>query len=173
MTTAWRIACKVVAGATLLGICSIASAATEGVLAPDLHATLSDGSGFTLADNRGKVMVVNMWATWCAPCRAEMPALDAYYREHHGQGLVLVALSMDDPKDAAKARELTREYAFPTGMAADARMQGYGRIWRLPMTFVIDRQGVLRKDQWYGEDGLDEAALDKVITPLLAASQAK
>jgi hypothetical protein len=58
-------------------------------------------------------------------------------------------------------------------MAADASMQGYGRIWRLPMTFVIDRQGILRKDQWYGADGLDRAELDKVITPLLDVGKGK
>ena len=160
------------AGALLL--CAVtagdpAVAATVGQAAPAISATFLDGSTFSLADQAGKVVVVNMWATWCAPCREEMPALDGFYREHRDQGLVVVALAMDNPRDVAKVRDLVQAYAFPAGMAADARMSGYGRIWRLPMTFVIDRKGILQKDQWYSEDGLSRAALDATITPLLRA----
>jgi cytochrome c biogenesis protein CcmG, thiol:disulfide interchange protein DsbE len=144
-----------------------AFAATVGEPAPAITARLFDGTTFDLADYAGKVVVVNMWATWCAPCREEMPALDRYYLQHRDQGLVMVALSMDNPKDSGKVREITAGYAFAAGFAADARMKGYGRIWRLPMTFVIDRRGILKKDQWYSEDGLTAAALDETITPLL------
>jgi thiol-disulfide isomerase/thioredoxin len=161
----WRVRLAVL----LFALCGGAFAATLGKPAPAIDAKLFDGSTFDLAEYAGKVVVVNMWATWCAPCREEMPALDAYYRAHRDQGLVMVALSMDNPKDSAKIREITAGYAFAAGFAADARMQGYGRIWRLPMTFVIDRKGVLMKDQWYSEDGLTAAALDETITPLLRA----
>ncbi len=127
------------------------------------------GTAASLGDDAGKVVVVNIWATWCAPCREEMPALDTYYRQHRDQGLILIALSMDDPKDEAKVRELTKAYSFTVGFARDADMKGYGRIWRLPLTFVIDRKGVLRKDQWYGDEGLDARSLEQTITPLLRA----
>lgn len=153
----------------LLGWCSLAFAATEGQPAPAIHAKLLDGTVVSLADSAGKVVLVNMWATWCAPCREEMPALDAYYRQHRDQGLVLIALSMDDPKDEAKVREVTQAYSFPVGLASDADMKGYGRIWRLPLTFVVDRRGILRKDQWYGDPGLDTALLEQTVTPLLRA----
>ena len=159
----WRVA------VLLLGWCSLALAATEGKPAPAIQGKLLDGTAVSLADDAGKVVVVNMWATWCAPCREEMPALDAYYRQHRDQGLVLIALSMDDPKDETKVRELTKAYSFPVGFAHDADMKGYGRIWRLPMTFVIDRKGILRKDQWYGDEGLDAKSLEQTITPLLRA----
>jgi thiol-disulfide isomerase/thioredoxin len=153
----------------LLGGCSLAFAATEGKPAPAIHAKLLDGTAFNLADHAGKVVVVNMWATWCVPCREEMPALDAYYRQHRDQGFVLIALSMDDPKDDAKVREVTQSYSFPVGLAHDADMNGYGRIWRLPLTFVVDRKGVLRVDQWYGHPGLDAKLLEQTLTPLLSA----
>jgi cytochrome c biogenesis protein CcmG, thiol:disulfide interchange protein DsbE len=153
----------------LLGWCSLALAATEGKPAPALHAKLLDGTKFDLADDAGKVTVVHMWATWCVPCREEMPALDAYYRQHRDQGLVLIALSMDEPKDDAKVREMMKSYSFPVGMARDADMNGYGRIWRLPLTFVVDRKGILRKDQWHGDPTLDAKMLERAVTPLLQA----
>ena len=151
----------------LLGWCSLAFAATEGQPAPAIQAKLLDGTAFNLADEVGKVVIVNVWATWCAPCREEMPALDAYYRQHRDQGLVLVALSMDDPKDEPKVRDVTRAYSFPVGLQHDTYLNGYGRIWRLPLTFVVDRRGVLRKDQWYGDPGLDTQLLEQTVTPLL------
>ena len=153
----------------LLGLCNPVFAATEGQPAPPIQAKLLDGTTFNLADDKGKVVIVNMWATWCAPCREEMPALDAYYRKHRDQGLVLVALSMDDPKDEAKVRKVTQSYAFPVGLELDTYLKGYGRIWRLPLTFVVDRQGILRKDQWYGDPGLDAQQLEQTVTPLLHA----
>lgn len=153
----------------LLAWCSLAFAATEGKPAPAIQAKLLDGTTFNLADNAGKVVIVNIWATWCAPCREEMPALDAYYRAHRDEGLVLIALSMDDPKDEAKVREVTRAYLFPVGLQNDTYLKGYGRIWRLPLTFVVDRKGILRKDQWYGDPGLDAQLLDETLSPLLHA----
>ena len=74
---------------------------------------------------------------------------------------------MDDPKDSAKVREVTKGYSFPVGFGYNADMKGYGRIWRLPLTFVVDRKGILRKDQWYGDPGLHLQTLDETITPLL------
>jgi cytochrome c biogenesis protein CcmG/thiol:disulfide interchange protein DsbE len=141
----------------------------EGKAAPALQARLLDGSQFSLADQTGKVVIVNFWATWCAPCRAEMPALDTYYQRHKAEGLELVAISMDEPKDEAKVREVMRAFAFPAALTRDAQFKGYGRVWRLPLTFVIDRHGVLRKESWYGDPGIDGPLLEKTITPLLNA----
>ncbi|HEY5365565.1 MAG TPA: TlpA disulfide reductase family protein [Casimicrobiaceae bacterium] len=142
-------------------------AITEGRPAPPFSASLFDGSAFSLAAQRGKVVLLNFWATWCAPCRAEMPAIDAYYRQHRADGLVVVAVSMDRPSDEAKARTVMRDYAFGAAFAKDASFKDYGRVWRLPLTFVIDRDGVLRKDDWYEDPGITEAVLDRTLMPLL------
>jgi cytochrome c biogenesis protein CcmG, thiol:disulfide interchange protein DsbE len=146
-----------------------ACAISEGAPAPALEGTMFDGSRFSLSDHAGKVVVLNFWATWCAPCREEMPALDAFYRKHRSEGLEVVAISMDNPRDEAKARELMKTYAFPAAFGREMGIKAYGRIWRLPLTFVIDRQGVLRKDGWYGDPLLDAATLEQAVTPLLRA----
>ena len=153
----------------LLSIPFAYAAPREGKAAPALDATLLDGSPFSLAGHSGKVVLVNFWATWCAPCRAEMPALDAYYRKHRDEGLVVLAVSMDDPKDEAKVRQAMKPFAFDAAFGPKSDLKGYERIWRLPLTFVIDRSGTLRKMDWYGDPGLDEEALEKAVTPLLAA----
>jgi len=95
VSTAARLVRKGSMALLLLGCCSPAFAASEGQPAPAMQAKLLDGTTFNLADDNGKVVIVNMWATWCAPCREEMPALDAYYRKHHDQGLVLIAPAVD------------------------------------------------------------------------------
>jgi cytochrome c biogenesis protein CcmG/thiol:disulfide interchange protein DsbE len=160
---------KALALAGLLVVHGHANAISEGAPAPALDGRLFDGSRFSLADHAGKVVVLNFWASWCAPCREEMPALDAYYRRHRSEGLEMIAISMDNPKDEAKARELMRAFSFPAAFAREANIKGYGRISLLPMTFVIDRQGALRMDGRYRDSPLDMASLEKTVTPLLRA----
>jgi cytochrome c biogenesis protein CcmG, thiol:disulfide interchange protein DsbE len=141
----------------------------EGQPAPRAEAKLLDGSTFSLAGQTGKVVILNFWATWCTPCRKEMPALEAYYEKHQAEGLAMLAISMDAPQDESKVRELMRAYSFPAAMMGDAGVKGYGRIWRVPLTFVIDRRGILRKDAWHGDPIIDLEQLEKLVTPLLEA----
>ena len=149
-----------------------AHAIREGDPAPVLEAKLLDGRSFSLAASTGKVVIVNFWATWCEPCRAEMPALNAYYERHKAEGLEILAISMDRPADEGKAREFLRNFTFSAGFGRDANFRGYGRVWRLPLTFVIDRKGILRKDGWYGDPGIDLRLLETTVTPLLSTMQA-
>jgi cytochrome c biogenesis protein CcmG, thiol:disulfide interchange protein DsbE len=135
--------------------------------AASITATLLDGSSFATERLVGKVVVVNFWATWCAPCREEMPALDAWYREHRAQGVEVLALSVDELALEAQVREVARPFTFPVAMMKTAKLTGFGRIWRMPVSAVIDRQGRLAKQDWFIEPRLDAAALDKVVAPLL------
>jgi len=137
--------------------------------APPLDARLLDGKPYSLQAERGKVVIVNFWATWCAPCRAEMPALDAYYRKHRAEGLDVIAVSMDDPGSEEKVRNVMRAFAFPAALGPQSDFKGYQRIWRLPLTFVIARDGTLARKDWYGDPGIDEALLESTVTPLLDA----
>ena len=139
----------------------------EGVPAPALHAKLLDGKPFDLGEQAGKVVLINFWATWCAPCRAEMPAIDAFYRKHRDEGLVVLAMSMDDPGAEEKVRSVMKAFSFPAALGPKSDFKGYERIWRLPLTFVVDRGGILRIVDWYGDPGLDEKLLESRVTPLL------
>jgi peroxiredoxin len=154
-------------GITLL-FAGAAQAIEEGKPAPAFTAKLLNGEKFVAAGSN-QVLLINFWATWCQPCRKEMPAMEAYFRKHRDEGFRIVAVSMDDAEDVAKVREFMKAYSFDAALGGDAEFKDYGRIWRLPLSFIIDRHGILRKDGWFGQAGLDEASLEKDITPLLQA----
>jgi thiol-disulfide isomerase/thioredoxin len=140
-----------------------------GKAAPALEAKTIDGKVFSLAADAGKVVIVNFWASWCEPCRKEMPAMEAYYKKHQGEGLRILAISMDDPEDDAKVYQIMKNYTYPAAFQRNADYSGYGRIWRLPMTFIIDRRGILRKDGGVGPPSIDPDLLENIVTPLLTS----
>lgn len=129
--------------------------------------TLTDFAGKTvrLSDYRGKPVLVNLWASWCPPCRAEMPDLINYYNAHQADGLVLLAVDSED--DLNSAQQFVREKQMPFPVLFDpngsaARVLGSNA---LPSTFLIDRTGVVRFS-WTGQ--ISPAMLDQRVTPLLA-----
>ena len=142
-----------------------------GMPAPAVRAELLGGGTFESAKQRGKVIVVNFWASWCKPCREEMPALDAFYRSHRAEGLEVIAISIEGPGDLARVTGAMKDFSFPAALASSAQTEGYGRPWRLPITFVIDRRGVLRFDGFKFAKILDLPTLEKVVTPLLRESR--
>ena len=147
--------------------------ADEGKAAPEFSAKLFSGEKFFLKAVSGQVVILHFWATWCEPCRLEMPVLDAYYKQHRAEGLQMIAISMDEAKDESKARDAMKAFSFNAAMAKEASYKSYGRIWRLPLTFVIDRKGILRKDGWIQEHTLNPADLEKTVTPLLKLKSAQ
>jgi thiol-disulfide isomerase/thioredoxin len=154
---------------SLLGVGQASSADLAiGKPVPTISATLLDTSRkIETGPVSGKVTIVNFWATWCVPCRAEMPAIQAYYDKHKAQGLEVLAINMDDPRDLADVRKLAQSTSFPVALKADANFKGLGRIWRMPSTFVIDRNGIWRKNGHEGIPAVDLDILEAVVTPLL------
>lgn len=138
-----------------------------GKPAPVISATLLEGKSFDLAAQSGKVVIVHFWATWCAPCRIEMPILDTFYRAHQSEGLAMVAISLDTPDDLDKVKAVMRVFSFPAALQENTKASGYGRIWRVPVTFVIDRHGVLGRDGFAATPTIDAAALDREVLPFL------
>jgi thiol-disulfide isomerase/thioredoxin len=131
--------------------------------APPLTVTISDGRDFDLDAMRGKVVLVVFWATWCGPCREEMPALEKYYREHKVDGFEVIALSIDKPGNRAKAFKVLAKLSFPGAMVSDASRNGFGMPEAVPCSYLVDAKGVVR-DKFIN---VDEGLLDEVVTPLL------
>ena len=135
-----------------------------GQSAPAMVATALDGQTFDLHALRGKVVLVNFWATWCVPCRKEMPLLDQFYAQHREAGLVLIGISVDRPRDREKVRKMMSAFGYPAAMLTDIKTQGFDPPDGVPSTFVVDRSGVVR-DKFIA---LDQALLAGVVIPLLA-----
>ena len=79
----------------------------------------------------------------------------------------MFAVSVEEPADRAKVRDFAKVYAFPSALVGDARIEGFGRIWALPLTFLVDRHCILRKSDWTGGEKIDAASLDRIVLPLL------
>jgi thiol-disulfide isomerase/thioredoxin len=140
-----------------------------GERAPPLTITTLDGREFDLKALRGKVVLVNFWATWCGPCLAEMPLLEKYYRRFQGKGLELIALSIDEPGNREKVRRVMSRFHYPGAMVSDASKNGFGVPDGVPVTYVIDAQGVIRDQFIMAEEDI----LEEVIPPLLGEANVK
>ena len=114
-------------------------------LAKDFKVPSLDGSGLHLKELKGKVVFLNLWATWCSPCKEEMPAMERLWQKYKDRGLVVIALSMDSGGvKVVKPYIDQAKYTYPVGL--DPKMevaQLYGAR-SVPSTFIIDRGGMLR-----------------------------
>lgn len=116
----------------------------EGVRAPDFTLSSLDGRKVKLSDFRGKAVLLNFWATWCPPCRVEMPWFEDLQRQYAKDGLVVLGVAMDDSEPASIAKfasELGVNY--PVLLGTDQVSDDYGDVQYLPTTFYISRDGVI------------------------------
>jgi len=143
------------------------ASATVGNPAPPLAVQELNGETFDLATLRGKVVVINFWATWCPPCRAEMPALNAFYQRYHAEGLEMLGLSADRHHDRGDVTKVAQSISYPIAMLEDAKTNGFNAPSTLPMTFVIDREGVIRYRFTPNSTAVTGKALDDAVVPLL------
>ena len=155
---------SVCAGCLVLAPSAARCRATDiGMPAPPLVLTTLDGSTFDLGKLRGKVVMVNYWATWCAPCRKEMPKLDAFYKKYQAQGLEIVGISIDFERDLEKARKVARTVAYPMAVAKAITDDGFGIPKGVPITWIIDTDGKVRDRFIEVRDEL----LNDIVVPLL------
>lgn len=155
----------------ILALCALSSASDVaaagggtvkvGQPAPDFELTMIDGSKLHLADLRGKVVVLNFWATWCGPCKMELPALDAYYRLRKDVGLAVVAVATQDLLPAYQLRPLFAKMAIPSARSIRGP---YPILGGVPTNYVIDRVGTVR----YAKAGaFDLDSMNALFVPLL------
>jgi cytochrome c biogenesis protein CcmG, thiol:disulfide interchange protein DsbE len=132
--------------------------------APQLSLQNIKGNTESLEEFRGTVLLVNNWATWCPPCKAEMPTLEHYYQTHAQDGFTIIAIEAGDGQDQVAQFANSLNLSFPIWLDPDGvslRTFGNGN---LPNSYVIDRSGTIRY-AWTGEINL--AMLEKYITPLI------
>lgn len=145
----------------------LASVARKGFLAPDFELQTLTGSSLRLSNLRGKVVILNLWASWCPPCKAEMPTLERIYQEYHSQGLEILAVNNTIQDSSAAAADFVQQngLTFPVPLDVEGRVsQGY-LLSALPTTFFIDSNGIIREVTVGGP--LSEALLRIQVETLL------
>ncbi len=141
---------------------------TLGAPAPTITLNTLDGRHIDTQRLRGKVVILTFWATWCAPCREELPLLSRYAQEHARDGLVVLGFSLDTPDRLTEVRAIAGRLSFPVGLLGEPHVPGYGRIWRLPVNFTIDRNGNLADNGWNDKNPVwTRERLERIVTPLL------
>lgn len=132
-----------------------------GARAPDFQLRLMDGTKVTLDELRGNVVVLNFWATWCVPCRKELPTLDLYYALRKDAGLRVFAVATEDSLQPYQLKKLFAVMHIP---AVRSVRGPYAPMGGVPTNIVIDRNGVVR----YAKAAVfDLDALNEVLVPLL------
>jgi thiol-disulfide isomerase/thioredoxin len=115
----------------------------------NLNFTIKDmnGASVNLAAHKGKVILLDFWATWCGPCKIEIPGFVALQNKYRDKGLVVLGLSVDDPVDKLKAfaAEFKMNYPVLVGDGRDDVQEAFGPIWGLPTTYLIGRNGKICK----------------------------
>ena len=132
--------------------------------APELTLYDLDGVQASLADFEGQVVLVNNWATWCPPCKAEMPTLQAYFEEHKDQGFLLIGIEAGEPADEVAQFVEDYKLTFPIWLDPQNEALSTFHNQNLPSSYVIDREGVVRL-AWVG--AISKSMLEKFVTPLL------
>jgi cytochrome c biogenesis protein CcmG/thiol:disulfide interchange protein DsbE len=139
-----------------------------GEPAPPAVLTTLDGRRISTRDLLGHVVILTFWATWCTPCRDELPMLSEYAAQHASEGLVVLAFSLDDPEQLDAVRKVARSLSFPSGLMLENSAPGYGRIWRLPVSFTIGRDGRLADNGWDDKPPVwTRERLESIVSPLL------
>lgn len=144
LSIAWTIFSRLPASTTAAG--QPPPSPREGFSAPDFTLERLGGEPVTLSEMRGQVVIINLWATWCPPCKAEMPAIENVYRAYQDQGLVVLAVNMTAQDSEADASAFVREKGLTFPILLDRQGEASARysLRGLPSTYFVDRQGIIR-----------------------------
>lgn len=161
----WTLLSRVPASATTGG--APPPSPREGFPAPDFTLELLGGGQLTLSELRGKAVMVNLWASWCPPCRAEMPSIETVYQAFQGQGLVVLGVNTTFQDSESDVAAFVDEFGLTFPILLD-REGGVSRRYQmrgLPSTFFIDRQGIIRTVVIGGP--MSEAVIQSKVEELL------
>ena len=148
---------------------SVIAEVQVGQPSPNIEGRLIDGESYSLQARKGKVVLINFWASWCEPCKEEMPLIEKYLQKNKSQGFEVLAINLDKPSGLEAAKKIIANYSFNFGLKSDMNYSGLGYIWRVPSTFIVDKKGVIRKNGLTGDAKVDTQILEDTINPLLSA----
>ncbi|GAB4575010.1 MAG: hypothetical protein Kow0077_24410 [Anaerolineae bacterium] len=143
---------------------ALASSETRDDAAPLFTLPGLDGEQLSLGDYRGQYVLVNFWATWCPPCRAELPDLVSYYKQHADSGFMLIGVNEQEPPAVVNAFLRQNNLDFPVVLDGNGSvMQAYG-VTGMPSSFLVNPEGQIVR-MWTGM--INRITLESAITPLL------
>ncbi|MCH8159531.1 MAG: TlpA family protein disulfide reductase [Proteobacteria bacterium] len=147
---------------SILAATSLASSGMEGQVAPDFALKSTTGENLRLSEYRGDVVMINFWATWCGPCRQEMPLLDELYGRYHRVGFNLLGVNIDD--DTTRALRMVEELDLHFPVVFDTRKE-VSRLYNveaMPATILVDREGNIRHVHHGYKPGYEDKYLDQI-----------
>ncbi len=119
----------------------------KGFLAPEFKLQTADGQTVALSDYRGKAVLVNLWATWCPPCRAEMPTIEKVYQDYKDQGLIVLGVNATNQDDPTAVAPFIKQYSitFPILLDVNGEASSLYELRSLPTSFFIGRDGIIKE----------------------------
>ena len=145
---------------------STASAVKVKQTAPDFTLESNKGTNIRLKDLRGIVVMINFWATWCAPCRKELPLLNSLYNKYKSKGFVLLGVNIDDKSELAKKMIKELKINFPVLFDKTQSTSETYDLQAMPSTFIVDKNGIIRFSH-YGYKSGYEKKYEKDVKSLL------
>jgi len=130
--------------------------------------TLPNGQALSSDSLKGKVVLVNFWATWCPYCRKEKPAIDAFWQDYRGKGFEVISISVDDAPEKIAAWMRDKDYAFMAAPTNASVVAAFGNVTSVPTSFIVDADGHIRH-KIAGQ--VHYPRLEKLVVPLLAEAQ--
>ncbi|MEE8373361.1 MAG: TlpA disulfide reductase family protein [Dehalococcoidia bacterium] len=115
-----------------------------GRIAPDFTLVDLEGKPVTLSDYRGKTVFLNFWATWCPPCRAEMPEIEAIFQEYNGRDVVVIGIDLREPEDEVRQYVRQGGYSWTFVMDTTGQVSSNYRVTAIPTSFFLDGEGIIR-----------------------------
>ena len=147
---------------SVFALSSIAASGLTGQEAPDFVLKSSSGENLRLSEHRGDVVMINFWATWCGPCRQEMPLLDDLYARYGRVGFSLLGVNIDD--DARRAMQMIDELGvnFPVLFDDTKQVSKLYQVEAMPVTVLVDRTGTVRHVHHGYKPGYEEKYLTEI-----------